>query len=616
MAAKKATKKRTSKKRKATTKKASAKTESAAEAELKFPRRIFAMASPRSLGGLSMFEADSMIDAGTVAHFDSDPGLVQAAVIRLEAAGFEILQVTTLMINIAGSRTTYERAFNTKLVIEQRLTVKESGEEELAEFIDTTDTEISGLIRTDGTEFEDVLEGVAIEEPRYFQAIQPLAPPVDYWHLDVPGDVSLGLNADRAHRGGITGKGVKIAMVDSGWERHPFFVERGYRSADAILGPATANADTDENGHGTGESANIFSVAPDVQLMPVKTTFVNVTGAFNAAVGLNPDIITNSWGFSVSGSTLSAAQQALAASVAAAVSSGIVVVFSAGNGSKRGFPAQHPDVISVGGVYRDQDGSLQASDYASGFVSNVYPGRRVPDVSGLVGMQPGASYIMLPVPEGCQIDVNRAGGNHPPGDETANDDGWAAFSGTSAAAPQVAGAVALVLQACPRLTPAQVKDILETTARDVTTGTGSLGAVATVGPDTATGHGLVDAHKAVLVAKLRCALPPLPPILPPINVPINWPVRPPITPPVFPPVRPPLVPPLRPPLIPILPPIRQPIGPIAPLFPLVPIRFDEQQGAASESGAGADSGLGPGLSAEDVEYLEQMVLDDDNPLGG
>ena len=50
-----------------------------------------------------------------------------------------------------------------------------------------------------------------------------------YWHLDVPADVSLGCNADRAHRAGITGRGIRVAMVDSGWQPHPFFTDRGYR---------------------------------------------------------------------------------------------------------------------------------------------------------------------------------------------------------------------------------------------------------------------------------------------------------------------------------------------------------------------------------------------------
>jgi hypothetical protein len=39
----------------------------------------------------------------------------------------------------------------------------------------------------------------------------------------------------------------------------------------------------------------------------------------------------------------------------------------------------------------------QASTYASGFASNIYAGRNTPDVSGLVGMSPGAKYIMLPL---------------------------------------------------------------------------------------------------------------------------------------------------------------------------------------------------------------------------
>ncbi len=77
---------------------------------------------------------------------------------------------------------------------------------------------------------------------------------------------------------------------------------------------------------------------------------------------------------------------------------------------------------------------------------------------------------MLPLEPGDEIDVGNAGGTHPNGDETASNDGWAAFSGTSAAAPQLAGAAALVKQACPSADAGgQIKDILRKTARDVTT---------------------------------------------------------------------------------------------------------------------------------------------------
>ena len=131
-------------------------------------------------------------------------------------------------------------------------------------------------------------------------------------------------------------------------------------------------------------------------------------------------------------------------------------------------------------------------------------------------MLPKAIYIMLPLEPADDIDAGNAGSTHPNGDETANNDGWAAFSGTSAAAPQLAGVAALIKQACPSLTPATIKDILMKTARDVTTGTCNPRehrAAAAVGPDTATGDGLVDAHKAVMVAKVQC-LGPITPITP------------------------------------------------------------------------------------------------------
>jgi hypothetical protein len=473
---------------------------------LVMPKRIFAQASARSIGGVSMFDAMGGINTSTVARFQSESRVIDEAVNRLRAAGFEILQITPLTINIAGSQETYEKAFHTKLVIEQREVIKPGAIVALAEFIECPDTALPGLIASTGTQFEDVIEGVALEEPRYFMAVSMFPPPLPYWHLDVPADVSLGINADKVHRSGITGSGIRVAMVDSGHYAHPFFAGRGYKVAPVVLGPGAVNPASDEVGHGTGESANIFAVAPDVELLPVKVNFTNSVGAFNAAAALNPHIITCSWGSSKQFGPLSAADQALAAAIAAAWASGIVVVFSAGNGHW-GFPSQHPDCIAAGGVFMAADESLRASDYASGFMSNIYPQRRVPDACGLVGMQPKAIYITLPIEPGCQIDTSYGGGVFPNGDQTGTKDGWGSFSGTSAAAPQLAGLAALIKQACPKLTPADVRDIMRKTARDVTVGNCSPstgGNPATPGPDLATGDGLVDAYKAVLLAKIRC----------------------------------------------------------------------------------------------------------------
>lgn len=67
---------------------------------------------------------------------------------------------------------------------------------------------------------------------------------------------------------------------------------------------------------------------------------------------------------------------------------------------------------------------------------------------------------------------------------------WAAFSGTSMAAPHVTGIVALMLQANPNLTAAQVKEILETTT-DVDQNTGTV-------PNNTYGYGRVNAYTAII----------------------------------------------------------------------------------------------------------------------
>jgi hypothetical protein len=602
-----------SKRRRTSSSSAARKTERSTAAR-DFPDRIFGIASPQSVG-VSLFTPGVLPDAGTVGNFVSDPQVVERAVNLLADAGFEVLQANELMINIAGPRDLYESAFDTTLVAEERPTRKSGDVEDTATYFDTTDTDVSGLATTTGTRFEEVLEGIAIEEPAYPAAPNAFPPPVDYFKLDVPADISLACNADKAHRAGITGRGIVVAMVDTGWQTHPFFTQRGYRVDPTLLGPGTVDAGVDENGHGTGESANIFATAPDVTLKPVKAAtaagaLVNLTAAFNAAVALNPHIVSNSWTSDVQFGPLSAALQARAAAVAAAWGAGVIVVFAAGNGHW-GFPGQHPDVISVGGVDIRQDGSLRASDYASGFMSNIYPNRRVPDLSGIVGMRPRAMNIMLPLPPGSAIDTGNAGGSHPNGDETAGNDGWAVFSGTSAACPQMAGVCALIKQACTTLTPAQVRSILMSTARDVTTGTASAstgGNAATTGPDLATGNGLVDAHKAVLLAKVRCLKLPLHPVLP--SIPLQ-PFRPLIPTLPLQPFAPAL--PFRP-LIPTLP--LQPFAPALPFRPVLPALpvppFVPQRPFAPIGPEPGPFGR-PTLSDEDIEALERLIIDEDFP---
>ncbi|MGR9035413.1 MAG: S8 family serine peptidase, partial [Gammaproteobacteria bacterium] len=134
------------------------------------PDRIFAIASPRSIGGVSLFDAQAQIVAETVTSFFSEEETIRRAVNRLMDAGFEVLQVTQSTINIAGTPKTYADAFKTELYTEERPVIKPGSIETTATFIDTKETELSGLVSMAGTRFEDVLEGVAIEEPRYYMA--------------------------------------------------------------------------------------------------------------------------------------------------------------------------------------------------------------------------------------------------------------------------------------------------------------------------------------------------------------------------------------------------------------------------------------------------------------
>jgi len=468
------------------------------------PDRIFAHASPRSIGGRSLFDAQKpWISPSSVGAFSSPIDLVTSAVARLREAGFEILQVTPYTINIAGRPDQYRSAFQAEIVERELPCPNGSTSTHLA----TRDLDHPlGVISTANTAFNDLVEGVGLEVPRSLLQVSPVPPLVDYFNLRVPDDVAVGCNAALAHRLGLTGSGVRVAMVDSGWFRHPFFAAQGYDVTPVVLGPGATFPEVDESGHGTGESANILALAPGCQLIPVKMNFVNTIGAFNAAVALRPDIISCSWG-SHSPFTLSAADMVLEASVSASVASGVTVVFAAGNGHA-GFPGQHPDVISAGGAYMDQNGNFEASNYASGFRSEIYPGRHAPDLCGLVGQRPKAIYIMLPVQPGDSIDQGNAGSIFPDGDQTATDDGWAAFSGTSAAAPQLAGAAALIKEVVPSVSPIEIKMALMATARDVTTGFCSpvrdlhQGLPAMLGPDIATGSGLLDAFSAVVWAYL------------------------------------------------------------------------------------------------------------------
>jgi len=104
------------------------------------PSKIFAQVSPRSVGGVSMFEAQEQINSETVTNFFSHGDATNEAVARLQEAGFDILQISPLTINIAGSPATYKRAFDTEIVVEDRPVIKSLGIEDVAQFLETPES--------------------------------------------------------------------------------------------------------------------------------------------------------------------------------------------------------------------------------------------------------------------------------------------------------------------------------------------------------------------------------------------------------------------------------------------------------------------------------------------
>lgn len=283
---------------------------------------------------------------------------------------------------------------------------------------------------------------------------------------------------------GVTGKGVDVAMIDTGTAP----VEGLTYPGKVLNGPDLsfeAPADNlhylDTNGHGThmagiitgrdsavapgkenGDSTNFIGVAPDSRLVSLKVA--NAAGATDvsqvlAAIdwvvqhrnsdGLNIRVLNLSFG---TDSTQHYTLDPLSYAAEVAWKHGIVVVAAAGN---RGFgdarlnnPAINPYVIAVGAS--DTKGTYDTSDDVVPDWSSRGDGERNPDL-----VAPGKSVVSLRTP-GSWVDVN-----HPEGYVTER---FLRGSGTSQAAAVVSGAAALVLQQRPNATPDQVKALMKGTA--------------------------------------------------------------------------------------------------------------------------------------------------------
>ncbi len=302
---------------------------------------------------------------------------------------------------------------------------------------------------------------------------------------------------------GVTGKGIGVAILDSGIAPHPDLAGRIVASVDFTHGGATLVPPADPGGHGThvaglvaGDGAAsggaYAGVAPGANLIDVRVIGASGSTSVSRLIAGMQWVLAHRAEYNIRVVNLSAGGAAttsyrddpLATAAEVLVFAGITVVVSAGNEGPKAMtitsPGTDPYVITVGGI--DDNGTPTTGDDALASWSS----RGVTPIDGLAKpdlVAPGRKVVSLRSP-GSTLDQEL------PDRVVAGLDPLAPayfrLSGTSMAAPVVAGVVALVLERSPALTPAQVKGRLRGTATALPFGS----------PET-TGSGLVDAPAAV-----------------------------------------------------------------------------------------------------------------------
>ncbi|HEX8903139.1 S8 family peptidase [Vitreimonas sp.] len=310
----------------------------------------------------------------------------------------------------------------------------------------------------------------------------PLAPP------HAPGDIPnlagaeftnnwgpAGSNAQIAWQNGATGAGVLVGVIDDGIDPdHPELIGRISPASVDIVAGRDALVTTQSHGSeissliaGNYNDAQTVGVAYDATILAIRAdtaggfTYSDLANALDYAVAQNVDVINLSLG----GSALP--PQSFIDAIERATDAGVILVVSAGNdGDSGATQANYP-------------GLLAANPTVSNGLIMVAGGLNPNGTLNTVSNPPGSTLNYYLTAPGWQIIVPDHGpvgpvvgfqtcGLGPNGD-------LCRIQGTSYASPHVAGAVALVMDAFPSLTPSQVVDLLLTTTDDTgAAGTDSL----------------------------------------------------------------------------------------------------------------------------------------------
>lgn len=338
----------------------------------------------------------------------------------------------------------------------------------------------------------------------------------------------------------LTGKGVSVAVIDSGVDpTHPYFKEADGSSAvvanlKALCEPLTetcsvqrlpASVDTDTlsvGGHGThvngivagrpttlSDGSTLQGAAPGAKLVSISTgAGIVILGADSAlnwvlenhdapcgagvpASTCPPIKVTNN-SYGPTGGGAFDPQSATVKLQRALAADGVVTVWAAGNDGGDGStsltnpPGQDPTggILSVASYYDQDTGTRDGtvSDYSSrGLATDA---STWPDISA-----PGEN-----ITSSCRLYLAIcATGLDPQNGPGLLDVGtFNTISGTSMAAPHIAGIVAQLFQARPSATPAEIEQALETSAYKYANGAAYVGQTSYD-----KGHGLVDVVAAV-----------------------------------------------------------------------------------------------------------------------
>jgi subtilisin family serine protease len=295
--------------------------------------------------------------------------------------------------------------------------------------------------------------------------------------------LSYGIKRVQAHRVwtnfGISGKGVTVGVLDTGWSDHLELTGRVIASKD-FISSYEDNAPSDDHGHGSHVLGTIggrnlsgthIGVAPNVKFLVAKIFsdlgYTNDSTLLKAMQWIadpdgNPEtrdcprVISNSWG-RPRGSDKQ--ERPIWDAVQAWIDLGIFPVFAAGNAgpdkSTISTPASYPHSFAVGAT-----NSWSFVMRSSSRGPAIWGSRQwlKPDL-----MAPGKNILSLD-----------------------HKGGYKKLSGTSMATPHVAGVLALMFQAQPQLSVPRARQILERSA------SGAL--------SNKYGHGLINAYWAVDLA--------------------------------------------------------------------------------------------------------------------